>query len=217
MNRIAKCKQRQKESHIRYTLYSKPVEVGRHKSQSMPYYIFRAFQYWLTLHLTGYQVNFTFFLLGFLDQLITWHPHNKFNMELDDSILKTIAEELDMGMKCFLDKETSELVIFPEEEDLMEDEVSPWKEEIDKVETNPEKFIEFERMRSDESFRCMEWFIDDVENETAKEKLMNAITRKRPFAHFKDQLREFPEILEEWYKFKESCLIDFVKGQLPIN
>jgi hypothetical protein len=122
-----------------------------------------------------------------------------------------------MGMKCFLDKETSELVIFPEEEDLMEDEVSPWKEEIDKVETNPEKFIEFERMRSDESFRCMEWFIDDVENETAKEKLMNAITRKRPFAHFKDQLREFPEILEEWYKFKESCLIDFVKGQLPIN
>jgi hypothetical protein len=138
-------------------------------------------------------------------------------MEIDDGILKAIAEQTDMGMKCFLNKETLEVVSYPNEDQLFDFDENEWRDEINKVETNPGNFIEIEPMDSTAVFRAMEWFIDDIKDGKAKDKLTDAITGHKPFANFKLRLHEYPELLNEWYKFKEDCMIDFIKGQLPVN
>jgi t-SNARE complex subunit (syntaxin) len=135
-------------------------------------------------------------------------------MEVNDDILKAIAEELSLGIKCFLNKETSEVVSFPDEIKYGDFDIDDWKEDIDQVKNNPQDFIEIEPRNSSEAYRTMEWFIDDVQDEEAKLKLTQAIAGKKPFAGFERQLQEFPGLIDEWIAFNKECNIDFIKQQL---
>jgi Uncharacterised protein family (UPF0158) len=135
-------------------------------------------------------------------------------MEISDEILKEIAGEMDMGMKCFLNKETLEVVSFPDENKFDDYDDEDWREEIDKVENDPGNFIEIEPMDSKTGYRIMESFIEDLKDEPANERLMQAITGKKPFANFKIQLHEFPELVDQWYAYKENYTIDFIREQL---
>ena len=75
--------------------------------------------------------------------------------------IKEIAQELDMGMKCFYHIPTGELESYPDElkghagfdEEL-------WQASIDKVGENYGEYIPFEGMESHESFRIMEKFVE---------------------------------------------------------
>jgi hypothetical protein len=135
-------------------------------------------------------------------------------MEVSDQTLKAIAEELSLGMKCFLNKETLEVISFPDEEKYGDFDIADWKEDIDKVKNDPTDFIEIEPRNSTEAFRAMEWFIDDVQDDGAKLKLTRAIAGKKPFAGFERQLQEFPGLMDEWIAFNKNCTIDFIRQQL---
>lgn len=135
-------------------------------------------------------------------------------MEVSDETLKAIAEELDLGMQCFLNKETFEVISFPNEDIYGDFDIEDWQQEIDKVKNHPDHFIEIERRKSAEAYRAMEWFIEDVADEEAKIKLTLAIAGKKPFANFEKQLHEFPELVDEWFEFNKDCIIDFIKQQL---
>jgi hypothetical protein len=141
--------------------------------------------------------------------LLQVHP-----MEINDESLKAIADELLTGMKCFLNKETLELVSFPDENKYGDFDSNDWREEIDQVKNSPHSFIEIQPRNANEAFRAMEWFIDGVENEEAKLKLTQAIAGKKPFANFELRLQEFPGMRDEWFAFNENCMIDFIRQQL---
>lgn len=131
--------------------------------------------------------------------------------------IKEIAQELDMGMKCFYHIPTGELESYPDElkgHAGFDEEV--WQESIDKVEKNYGEYIPFEGMESHESFRIMEKFVEEITDERARQRFHDAIAYKHPFQNFKQLLLHYPELREQWFLYKDQCYIEFVKDQVDV-
>jgi len=76
-------------------------------------------------------------------------------MEVSIEILNEITDSLEAGFKCYIHKETHEIVMFPDEDRFYDMDMEAWQEDIDKVFNNRTKYIEIENMDSSESFRAM--------------------------------------------------------------
>jgi hypothetical protein len=50
----------------------------------------------------------------------------------------------------------------------------------------------------------MEDFTSELPDDIIKSKLSIALSKRKPFRHFKDELYDFPEVQKEWYKFHED-------------
>lgn len=131
-------------------------------------------------------------------------------MKLTDEEIKEIAEDLEIGFRVFVHKDTKKRINIRivEDEQLMGEE-----KERDEVEEDPEKYIEFEPMNSREAYRVMERFVNIVEDEAFASKLSDALDRRKPFRKFKD-IVESSEYREQWFAFKEAEQIENVREQL---
>jgi hypothetical protein len=128
--------------------------------------------------------------------------------------LKEIAEQLDMGMKCFYHIPTGELEYFPDElkgHAGFDEEV--WEESISKVEENFHEYIRFEGMESHESFGIMEDFVSEITDERIRQRFEDAIGYRKPFQNFKHLLLSYPDLREQWFAYKNHRFIEFVKEQ----
>jgi hypothetical protein len=134
--------------------------------------------------------------------------------EIKPEIIKRIADELDTGMVCYYHKITGELESYPDENRNPGFDEEFWVEVMDKVAENRDDYLEFEPMNSHESFRVMENFIGQIDHVPTHNKFIDAISRKRPFAHFRDMLNYYPDLLQQWYLFKDEAYIEYVKEQL---
>jgi hypothetical protein len=87
-------------------------------------------------------------------------------MNIPDEKINFLADNLEAGERCFVHKETLDIVTYPEDLGLYEWEEdpdeNPWKEEINKVNADPDNYIEIEKMNSTESYRVMEAFINSL-------------------------------------------------------
>ena len=122
-----------------------------------------------------------------------------------------IAENLDMGMRTFVHKDSGEIQVYPEEVEIY-GEIEDWQEVIDKVD-NDEAFIRIYPMASRESFGVMESFTEQLEEGGLKRDLKNALERKKPFRNFSNIVQK-SELRDEWFTFKTRKLADFVREQL---
>jgi hypothetical protein len=129
--------------------------------------------------------------------------------------IKEIAQELDCGMKCFYHIATAEIESYPDElkgYDGFDEEL--WQDTIDKIENNYKQYISFEGMESHDSFRMMETFISNINDEKTRIYFEEAIRRRRPFQQFKACLHEYDGLQQQWYQFKEEQLLKLVERQL---
>ena len=135
-------------------------------------------------------------------------------VNISPETIKEIAEELDMGMKCFYHIPTGELESFPDElkgHAGFDDEL--WEESINKVDENFHEYIRFEGMESHESFSIMEDFISMMADEKIRLRFEDAIGYRKPFQNFKHLLLSYPDLREQWFAYKNQRFIDFVKEQ----
>ncbi len=72
------------------------------------------------------------------------------------------------------------------------------------IENNPDRFMFIDQIESHESFELMEDFTSRLSDDIIKSKLSTALSKRKPFRHFKDELYDFPEVQKEWYKFHEE-------------
>lgn len=133
---------------------------------------------------------------------------------MPNELIKEIAQELDSGMKCFYHIRTAELKSFPDSmhTEYFDDEV--WRETIDEIDSALDEYILFEVMESQDSFKMMECFVNDIENKDIRGRFEDAITYKKPFQNFKQLLLGYPELREQWFKYKDQQNIEWVKEQL---
>ncbi len=131
-------------------------------------------------------------------------------IKLTDNQLSDIAQELEMGMECYVHKQTGELKSIPEE--MIDDE--QWEDVMEEIENDAENYIEIERMNSSNSYKVMERFIDTVEDKQLADRLYNAINVSKPFHNFRYELDYSDEYLKKWYAFKSKEMIEWVKQQL---
>lgn len=125
-----------------------------------------------------------------------------------------MAQDLEAGMKIFINKETLEYRTILDLDDLMDPEF--WEEEMEKIENEWSNYAVIEKMNSSEAFKIMEDFVDEVKDLKLKENLIKILNRKSPFANFKAEI-ESSNYREEWFAFRTKRHEDYVKGQLDMN
>jgi len=137
-------------------------------------------------------------------------------IEIKPELLKEIAEYLDAGMLCFYNKTNGKLETYPEglEDSGLEDD---WAEVTGKIEASPDDYLQIEKMNSVEAFEIMENFINSINHIPAHNKFIDAISHKKPFAHFNDMLPYYPDLREQWFAYKLQNYIEFVKNQVELN
>ena len=124
----------------------------------------------------------------------------------DQKIISEIAQELDCGNECYFNQKTKELICLPNA-DLMatagEDYYKEmFQDDFKKIESQKKDLIKFEVLESFESFKIMEDFKNQVEDDKFQQNLDQALNKRKPFQNFKN-LIDNSEYQEQWFEFKQ--------------
>ena len=135
-------------------------------------------------------------------------------MKIPKEKLNEIADEMESGFKCFIHRDTLEIVTYPDEDRFMEIDQKEWKEEINKVKKNKKKFVEIDKMDSRESFEVMAEFAESLEECATKIRLITALEGHKPFANFNHQIHNSGEYREQWFAFRREKTLEWIERQL---
>src|ERR1043165_6790394 len=105
-------------------------------------------------------------------------------LKLTVEMTKEIVGELQMGMLCFYNVRTSELVCYPDS-DKFSDDMDAWEEDMEKVERNEADYVQFDAMDSHESYRLMKRFVDEMPKGMVRERFAEVLEQRKPFMQFK--------------------------------
>jgi len=145
-------------------------------------------------------------------------------------LVHDVAENIDCGLVCFINPETLEVEEIPKEmvDGLSYFSINPEFEdeddEDDEDDDDEQKFlhedwencITVEPRESSESFKIMERFVYEVNDKILKNKLVNALNDRRPFANFKN-IVESSNYRKEWFAFKQHQLEIMVWEELQFE
>ncbi|PNW26332.1 UPF0158 family protein [Formosa algae] len=137
-------------------------------------------------------------------------------MKVSDTIIKEIADDLDCGMRCYLHKDTGELKSIMHQDDWMDLDVEDWEDDMAKLNSNPTDYIEFEKMDNHNMYKVMEDFATQLKDTAFKDTLLEALNKSNPFKNFKWQIENSDHFRQQWFVFKKSRYIDYVKRQLDV-
>jgi len=133
-------------------------------------------------------------------------------MKLTDEKIAEVADLLESGMICFVHRTTGRIAFHPDEDDLYFD-PEPWQDVIDKIENDEDHYVRLEKMDSQRGFRVMEGFAHSLSDTHFRYKLLDQLSRRHPFQHFK-RLIDASDYRQDWFAFKKKAYLDWVKWQL---
>jgi len=128
--------------------------------------------------------------------------------------INPIAQSIDAGFVCYLNPETLEMEDVPKSltdelgEFNMKTVLGPKYEELEHEKWD--KCYVFKPPDAHESFKFMEVFAENVEDEILHEELIYVLNHKQPFANFKAVIHNSGQS-DNWFFFKMNCLEDRVK------
>ncbi len=135
-------------------------------------------------------------------------------MKLSQKQINSIAQTLDMGMVCYIHKETGEVKEMQTEEWAeMGGVEEEWREEMEVIEKEIDKWALIEPMMSGDGYRIMEDFADQVRNRRLQKSLIQALNGRRPFANFKNVI-DYSDSRDDWFKFKQKKYEAWVRREI---
>lgn len=135
-------------------------------------------------------------------------------ISIPDNTIEEIAENLECGMKCYLQIATGAIITAINDEYLIDADVDELDSNINNAKENPSDFIEFHAMDSRESYNVMVDFAAEIKDHGFQAQLIKSLNGTNPFRRFKSKL-DFPDHYRQmWFDFKKSRYIDFVKAQI---
>lgn len=132
-------------------------------------------------------------------------------MKITAKQINEIAQELEAGMRVYMNRETLEFKSVLDWDELMDPE--QWEETAETIENEWPAAIVLEKMDSREAFRVMEDFINEIEDSKFQEDLIKILSRKSPFANFKAEV-ETSIYRDLWFSFRTIKYEDYVRDQL---
>jgi len=135
-------------------------------------------------------------------------------MKITSEKIKEIAQDLEAGMKVYLNRETLEIKPILDWEDISDNEI--WDEEVEDILKEWSSYLVISKMESQVAFRVMEEFADSVDDEVFREGLIKILNRKSPFANFKAEVESSP-YRQNWFDFRLKKYEDYVRDQLEIE
>jgi hypothetical protein len=113
--------------------------------------------------------------------------------------INEIARELESGMKVYINKETLEFQSVLDCDELSNPE--PWEEKMEKIENEWTTVVIIEKLGSKESFRIMEDFVYEIDDQKLKEDLVKSLSRKSLFANLKSEI-DTSAYRQFWFDFR---------------
>ena len=133
---------------------------------------------------------------------------------LDERQINEIAEQLDCGFRAFHHKKTGELVFIIDTCRFPAADVDAFEEENERLESNPDEYVEIEAMGSNDSYRAMTDFAEQVPDTTLQNALFRALNKRGPFREFKFVIDNSGDFRQQWFDFKNQRYIDWVMQQV---
>jgi len=137
-----------------------------------------------------------------------------------NGVVKEVASSIDAGFVCFLNTDTLEIDEYPREllsnSYLYKMNSGVSLDELNLKYTQWENYITIEPLETNESFRIMEKYAEQVDNSRLRAQLVNAIYNPKPFANFK-RIIDNSDFRQDWFDFKDMQLQDYVKTMIEIN
>ncbi|MFY7811217.1 MAG: UPF0158 family protein [Flavobacterium sp.] len=131
-------------------------------------------------------------------------------LPISKELINEIAELLDCGFRCFINKTNAELISIPNELNHSYIETDTWSKEIQILKDNNLEYFEIEPLESRDYFLIMEDFLDTLPSNKIKNKLKNALENKKPFKNFKFIIDNSDEYRNAWFEFKKQKLQEWV-------
>jgi Uncharacterised protein family (UPF0158) len=132
--------------------------------------------------------------------------------QLSEDQIQEIAESFDMGLTCFWNKVTGELVFVPKQIHQYEIDMELFEEDMQKIENDYENFIEITPPSSSEQFQIMADFAEQLdENHLLRDQLISALNRHKPFQGFKHIIHNSGTYRDQWFAFQNEQLQKFVR------
>ncbi len=129
--------------------------------------------------------------------------------------IKEIAEQLDCGFRCFLNKNNNELMFVPDFDKFTSMDTEFFEEDLEKLDNNFQDYLEIEALTSRDSFQIMAKFVDNIDDtNNIKNKLINALNKKKPFREFNFVIDNSGEYRQQWFDFKNGKLKEWVQDKL---
>jgi len=123
-------------------------------------------------------------------------------------VIESIAGSIDAGFVCFLNPDTLEieevpqgLIDDPEGSELL---TGVSLDDCDLKYTQWEQCITIEPMCSRESFTIMDQFVRQLRDTTYRNRLIDALHERKPFARFKQIIDNSP-YRQDWFEFKNKA------------
>ena len=134
--------------------------------------------------------------------------------KLSELKIHEIAEQLDCGNRSFIHKTTGELLFIPDFDNNPFSDTEFYADEIEKLDSAPDEYIEIPKPDSSESFEIMAKFTERLElKNPVKIELLRALAKKKPFREFKFAIDRAGEYRQEWFIFKMEKLKRWVENK----
>jgi hypothetical protein len=147
---------------------------------------------------------------GVIGRVFEQGKENMAQITIDTEMLIVALEDHGSEHEHFLNLETGEIeIVFDESVSGEIDE-----EFAQDMEGHPEKYRRIEPIFSGQAFDVMVDFVESLAESKAKQRLEEALNRRRPFRNFKDVLHYYPEIREDWFRFQEQAYKAFALAWL---
>jgi hypothetical protein len=134
-------------------------------------------------------------------------------IQLSKDQIKSIAGDLEMGMKCYCNLETSEIITLPDFDNNHVDE-ELWEKDITKLNKDFHRYVTIEGMSSHKAFKVMMEFVDTIADHKLRERLIYMMDKPHPFRNFKNEIQDSFNYREKWNKFREEKTIEWVESQI---
>jgi len=82
--------------------------------------------------------------------------------------------------------------------------------------TQWEKYISIEPLETNESFRIMEKYAEQLDNSEFRTQVVNALYNRKPFVNFK-KIVDNSTFRQEWFDFKNARLQEYVKSMIALE
>ena len=137
---------------------------------------------------------------------------------IEQNIIKNIAQELDCGFDCYLNVKTNEVIAIPGISYIsdLDDFEEAFEEDFTRMENNKTDFIKFDVLESFESFKIMELFVHQLTDQNLKAELGNILENKKPFQNFKNKIDQ-SHFRQDWFDFKQKEIEKKVATELKIG
>lgn len=130
-------------------------------------------------------------------------------------VVREIAQELNCGNECYYNSKTNEIIAIPDFLQVSDEEEFKeiFREDLAKIKQQKKYFIKIKTLKSYESFKIMERFIEQIHDQIFKLELQGTLLLKKPFQNFKHKIDQ-SDFRQSWFDFKQNELEKIVENQL---